>query len=644
MSNKLYLTDEYFKEKLDCLDYQEYIKLKYQFRAVTCEFSIKIANIVKKWAIENGAKYLAHLFFPLNNATAQKYVRLEENSPENLLIMEQADASSFVQFGKVKTHTACGYIRWDIASKAFIQTHNFGKVLYLPSFFCDYKGNYLDYKMPLARSCRAINNSATRLLNLLGEKHIDWVISNVGLEQEFFLLDKSINNSEFSHLGCRLGNVDYNNSYNNYYLKLPNRVAVIMKKVEQRLNNVGISVSVFHSEVSPNQYEIVPKYTNCQTSAEDNIFLVETLKDVAKQCNMLAVINEKPFKDINGSGKHNNWSIMSSSGQNLIDPEQSNSQIFLVFFTAVLCAMKKHYNLLMSAVTSVDNSYRLGGNEAPQSSFSVYVGEDLYKALVEFVQTKKWQLNKRKKLKGYPVEISVDICNRNRTSTFAFTGSKFEFRAVGASQNPMLVNTFINTIVAEQLCQIADELQGKKDINSILIEKLKDAMDIVFNKNCYSPRWKLEANKRRLKDYKNSPQIYDELLSSNTLQMFKKHKVYTKTEVRLLNFMLKTNYVNQTYKRANIILNAFRQELNCQYKKYQYNIPNELKNLSKSQFQIINKMYQDINRTVNEVEKLVSVQNKNINIKTQMCYQNILPLLDKCCKLYNNLQNYTKNV
>lgn len=634
----MYLYDGYFKANMNDLEYEEYIKIKYHHKVATNVFSQKCAKIVKKWAKEKNAKYYAHWFFPLDNQIAQKFVQLDYNLSGEELVCSQSDASSFITCGGVKTHKACGYAKWDISGKVFIQDVGFGKTLYLPSFFCDYSGNALDYKIPLERSYRALNASALNLLKLLGE-HSKWIVSNIGIEQEFFLLKKSeiSDKLDLCKLGCRFMEDDCIIRQNFYYSSLPARAAEIIKEVKEELDKIGISVSLFHSEVSPGQYEIVPKYEDCPISLQDNVFLMETLKNIADKHNMVAIFNEKPQQNINGSGKHNNWSIVSFDGCNLFDPLGRDYKVFLSFFCAVLCATNKHYNLLMSSITTVNNSFRLGGNEAPQSAFSVYVGDNLYKSINNYIQTGKWQLIAPKTINKYPIKMKSDICNRNRTSTFAFTGNKFEFRAVGSSQNSMLMNTFLNSVVAEQLNRIAEELKKTKNIDQVLIPRLKQCQNIIYNGNCYSKKWRKLARERDIKDYKNNPDIYDEILSENSKKMFRKLKIYTAKELKTLHYMLKRTYTQQAYNRANVFIKVARQEMMANLNKHLGKLDGINENVNKqreSTLRVINKIEQNL-----LLIKKCIVYSKENRENAKNCYTQILPTIVKCQRLYQTWRN-----
>lgn len=637
-NNIMYLSDDYFKANMNRDNYQEYIKAKYQHKQASNQLGAEMAKIVKKWAIEKGAKYYSHWFFPLNNQIAQKYVELDNNLSGAELLYSQADASSFIKKGKVQTHKACGYAKWDIGSKVFIQNLEFGKVLFLPSFFCDYSGNALDYKIPLERSYRALNFSALRLLKMLG-KHPKWIVGNLGIEQEFFLLDKRDVNfkADLSSLGCEL--IPHTNTIvqNCYYSSLPTRVAKVIKEVRAELDKIGVSVSLFHSEVSPNQYEIVPKYQNCPISLQDNIFLIETLKTIAEKHQMVAIFNEKPQQNVNGSGKHNNWSITTSLGDNLIDPFQQDYRVFVSFFCAVLCAMSRHYNLLMASVTTLNNSFRLGGNEAPQSIFSIYIGDGLYHSIKNYIQTGKWQMPQPKKINKYPINITADICNRNRTSTFAFTGNKFEFRAVGSSQNSMLINTFLNSVVAEQLSQMADELSQTQNIDSVLISRFKSCQDIIYNGNCYCRKWNKLATARGIKDYKNNPDIYDEILSENSINLFKKHKVYNMTELKNLHYMLKSQYSQQTYNRANIFIQIAKRQIIPDIKNFALKLDRTNPNIDAQKIKA-ERTIKSIERNIFKLKKWTR-NFKDGSTNTSKCYLQVLPTIAKCQRIYQNWRN-----
>ena len=509
-----------------------------------------IAHVMKTWAIENGATHYSHWFQPMTGNTAEKHDAFLESNDNGVpitrfsgksLIKGEADGSSFPSGGLRATFEARGYTYWDITSPAFIRGH----VLCIPSVFVSFNGEALDKKTPLLRSMRALSKEATRVLHLLGDKDVKGVTPNLGQEQEYFLVDANLFKQRLDlKLTGRtlLGQAPAKgqDSEDHYFGSISENVNAFMEDVNKACWELGIYSKVEHNEVAFNQFEIVPMYSPTHIAIDQNQLIMDILKKTAKKHGLECLLHEKPFAGINGSGKHNNWSLQTDTGLNLFDPsdEPGSNLRFLVFVVAVMATVDKYPTLLRMSASGAGNDHRLGANEAPPAIISIYLGstlEDLLRSLANGVAsiTKSREVHSPlSNLKEMPKEFS----DRNRTSPFAFTGSKFEFRMVGSSRSAATTNTILNAALADELALIANEIESsKKDLKEsvldVLISRFNKHERILFSGDGYSQAWVEEAARRGLPNIKSFNESIDSYLDPATLAMFARQGVYNEKEV-----------------------------------------------------------------------------------------------------------------
>ena len=520
-----------------------------------------VANAMKDWAIEKGATHYTHWFQPMTGVTAEKHdsfispkngkVIMEFSGKE--LIRGEPDASSFPSGGLRATFEARGYTAWDATSYAFIKDG----VLCIPTVFCSYGGEALDQKTALLRSMEEINRQALRVLKLFGNEDVASVKTTVGPEQEYFLVDKKLydKRKDLIYTGRTLYGSKAPKGQeldDHYFGAIKPRVAAFMKDLNVELWKLGILAKTEHNEVAPAQHEMAPIFSTTNIAADSNQLTMEIMQKVAKKHDMICLLHEKPFAGVNGSGKHNNWSISTDTGVNLLEPGDTpyeNAQ-FLLFLCAVIKAVDEYQDLLRISVASAANDHRLGANEAPPAIVSMFIGTDLAEIL-EAVETGKPYGAKEKEILRIGVhtlpKFPKDTTDRNRTSPFAFTGNKFEFRMLGSSASISCANTVLNTSVAEELKQFADELEGKEDFENALHELIKRVISehkrIIFNGDGYDESWVKEAEKRGLLNLKTTPDALKHLLEKKNIDLFTSHGVYTTTELEARHEVLLENYV-----------------------------------------------------------------------------------------------------
>ena len=520
-----------------------------------------VANAMKDWAIEKGATHYTHWFQPMTGVTAEKHdsfispkngkVIMEFSGKE--LIRGEPDASSFPSGGLRATFEARGYTAWDATSYAFIKDG----VLCIPTVFCSYGGEALDQKTALLRSMEEINRQALRVLKLFGNEDVASVKTTVGPEQEYFLVDKKLydKRKDLIYTGRTLYGSKAPKGQeldDHYFGAIKPRVAAFMKDLNDELWKLGILAKTEHNEVAPAQHEMAPIFSTTNIAADSNQLTMEIMQKVAKKHDMICLLHEKPFAGVNGSGKHNNWSISTDTGVNLLEPGDTpyeNAQ-FLLFLCAVIKAVDEYQDLLRISVASAANDHRLGANEAPPAIVSMFIGTDLAEIL-EAVETGKPYGAKEKEILRIGVhtlpKFPKDTTDRNRTSPFAFTGNKFEFRMLGSSASISCANTVLNTSVAEELKQFADELEGKEDFETALHELIKRTIKehkrIIFNGDGYDESWVKEAEKRGLLNLKTTPDALKHLLEKKNIDLFTSHGVYTTTELEARHEVLLENYV-----------------------------------------------------------------------------------------------------
>ena len=511
-----------------------------------------VAVAMKEWAIEHGATHFTHWFQPMTGITAEKHDSFLSPSGAGEAIMEfsgkelvkgEPDASSFPSGGLRATFEARGYTAWDPTSYAFIKGHT----LCIPTAFCSYSGEALDKKTPLLRSMEAISKEATRLLHILGRTDVKRVLATVGAEQEYFLVDaeKFRQRKDLIYTGRTLfGAMPPKGQEldDHYFGTIRQRIAGFMKDVNEQLWRVGVTAKTQHNEVAPAQHELAPIYAEANVAVDHNHLVMQTLKRVACQHGMKCLLHEKPFAGVNGSGKHNNWSLTTDDGKNLLDPGKTpheNIQ-FLLVLTCVLKAVDEHADLLRESASDPGNDHRLGANEAPPAIISVFLGEQLEDVLEQLISTGEATHS----LKGGKLETGVrtlpdlakDATDRNRTSPFAFTGNKFEFRMVGSRDSVAGPNVVLNTIVAEAFAEACDVLESAEDFGKAVHDLIKkyatEHYRIVFNGNGYSDEWVEEAERRGLPNIRSMVEAIPALTTDKAAAMFEKFKVFTRAELK----------------------------------------------------------------------------------------------------------------
>ncbi len=542
------LPKEAFKKLMDAIEARKTIDAK------TADV---VAEAMKKWALEKGATHFAHWFQPMTGMTAEKHDafiepcgdhQVVEKFSGKQLVQGEPDASSFPSGGIRATFEARGYTAWDMSSPAFIKRNGISTTLCIPTVFISYTGQALDKKTPLLRSIRALSKSAVQMLKILGVKNVKRVFPNLGPEQEYFLIDMDY---YFKRPDLVLGGrtvvgappAKGQELEDQYFGSIKERISSYMHDVEEELFKLGIPAKTRHNEVAPSQYEIAPVYEEANLAIDHNQMVMDTLKSVAKKHRLAALLHEKPFAKINGSGKHVNWSISDDQGNNLLNPgktPQDNIQ-FLVFLIATVRAVYRHADILRASVATYGNDHRLGANEAPPAIISVFLGEKLTQIL-ENIQRGKVTKATNADLIDLGIfslpTLSKDNTDRNRTSPFAFTGDKFEFRAVGSSQNISFPAMVINTIVAESLDELAEKIKTKnsKNINQAVLEVLKEEISyskaVLFNGDNYSREWEAEAARRGLPNEKTTPTALKALITKKALDLFEKYEVLSNIELK----------------------------------------------------------------------------------------------------------------
>ena len=539
-----------------------------------------VANAMKDWAVEKGATHFTHWFQPMTGITAEKHDSFISPTKDGKVIMEfsgkelvmgEPDASSFPSGGVRATFEARGYTAWDPTSFAFVKDGT----LYIPTAFFSYSGEVLDKKTPLLKSMEALNREAMRILRLFGNTTAQRVIPQVGAEQEYFLIDKGVyeKRKDLIFTGRTLFGAKPPKGQeleDHYFCPIKPRVSAFMKELDEELWRYGILAKTKHNEVAPAQHELAPIFTSINVASDQNQLTMEVMKEVASRHGLVCLLHEKPFEGINGSGKHNNWSMGTDTGLNLLDPGTTpaeNGQ-FMLFLMAVIKAVNDYQDLLRLSVASAGNDHRLGANEAPPAIVSVFVGEELGEILSALDREEQYTGSGRKVMQlgvdSLPV-IPKDTTDRNRTSPFAFTGNKFEFRMVGSSFSLAGPNIVINTIVADTLRQFAEELEKAPDFNAALhalvVKTIRENKRIIFNGNNYSPEWTEEAAKRGLCNLKNAAEALPHFADEKNISLFERMKVFTAREVITRTEIMLENYSKVLTIEGLTMLNMARRDI-----------------------------------------------------------------------------------
>ena len=516
---------------------------------------LSVANVVaaamKDWAVEMGCTHYTHWFQPMTGITAEKHDSFIAPNGEGQVIMEfsgkelvkgEPDASSFPSGGIRATFEARGYTTWDPTSYAFVKDGT----LYIPTAFCSYTGEVLDKKTPLLRSMERINTEAVKILHLLGKEDVTRVTTTVGPEQEYFLIDKDAydQREDLIYRGRTLFGAKAPKGQeldDHYFGAIKTRVAAYMKDLDEELWKLGILAKTKHNEVAPSQHELAPIFTTTNIATDHNELTMEVMKKVAERHGLVCLLHEKPFAGVNGSGKHNNWSISTNTGENLLDPGKTpeNNLQFQLFLAAVVKAVHEYQDLLRITVASAGNDHRLGANEAPPAIISMYLGDDLGELVDSIINDREYVSKGKQKMRtGVDVlpDFMKDTSDRNRTSPFAFTGNKFEFRALGSSLNIACPNYMLNTMVAEELSEFYDELKDADDMDAAIKALVKkvftEHQNIIFNGNNYAPEWVEEAERRGLLNLKSLPDAMEHFLDQKNIDLFVKNKICSADEIR----------------------------------------------------------------------------------------------------------------
>ena len=545
------------RERLPRAVFKEVMKVMEEGGELSRTSADVVAKAMKDWAVENGATHYTHWFQPLTGITAEKHDSFITHPDEEgrtwmefsgkELIKGEPDASSFPSGGLRATFEARGYTAWDITSPAFLKEDATGKILCIPTAFCAYTGEALDKKTPLLRSEEALNEQALRIVRLFGNTAAKKVTTSVGLEQEYFLVDheKYLQREDLIFAGRTLFGAPAPKGQemeDHYFGAIRERIGAFMKDLNVELWKLGVTAKTQHNEVAPAQHELAPIYESGNVAIDHNQLVMETMKKVAGRHGMNCLLHEKPFAGVNGSGKHDNWSMVTDNGVNLLDPGYTpNENIqFLLVLACIIKAVDEHADLLRQSAADVGNDHRLGADEAPPAIISIFLGDQLEDVVKQLVSTGEAKKSKKggKLVTGVSTlpDLEKDATDRNRTSPFAFTGNKFEFRMVGSSDSVAGPNTTLNAIVAEAFCEAADVLEKAEDfdlaVHDLIKEYLTDHQRIIFNGDGYSEAWVEEAARRGLPNIKSMVESVDALLKPEAVKMFERFKIFTKTELQ----------------------------------------------------------------------------------------------------------------
>ena len=641
--------DSVMQERLPKKVYKELKRTIQEGKELEQSIADVVAHEMKEWAIEKGATHYSHWFQPLTGATAEKHdsfisapksdgkVLMEFSGKE--LVKGEPDASSFPSGGLRATFEARGYTAWDCTSPAFVKKDatGTGAILYIPTAFCSYTGEALDQKTPLLRSMEAINKQALRLLRLFGNTTSQKVTPSVGAEQEYFLVDreKYLKRKDLVFTGRTLfGAMPPKGQEldDHYFGAIRERIALFMKDVNEELWKLGVSAKTQHNEVAPAQHELAPIYAQCNVAVDHNQLVMETLKQVAYRHGLHCLLHEKPFAGVNGSGKHNNWSLTTDDGINLLDPGKTpheNIQ-FLLVLTCVLRAVDRHAELLRESAADVGNDHRLGANEAPPAIISVYLGEQLEDVLAQLISTGEATHS----LKGGKLQTGVrtlpdfakDATDRNRTSPFAFTGNKFEFRMVGSRDSVAAPNVVLNTIVAEVFQEVCDELEVAEDFDMKVHDLIKrfasEHQRIVFNGNGYSDEWVEEAERRGLPNIRTTVESIKYLTTDKTVELFEKFGVFTRAELESRAEIKYETYAKAINIEARAMIDIASKHIIPAVIKYITSLANS-----------INQVREACEGVGVDVQEELLKESSQLLSKTRSALKNLIIVTDEACKI-----------
>jgi len=591
---------------------------------LTPQVAESVAAAMKQWALEKGATHFTHWFQPLTGSTAEKHDSFINFGDKRQVIMDfsgkellqgEPDASSFPNGGLRATFEARGYTAWDTTSPAFIKETEGVKTLYIPTAFFSYNGQALDKKVPLLRSCDAIERQTLRMLHALGYHNTRHITVSVGPEQEYFLVDRDYyekridlrltGRTVFGNLAAKGQELD-----DHYFGSLSDRITVFMNELNYELWKVGIPSKTQHKEVAPGQFEVATIYDVANVSTDQNQLLMRILKSVARRHGMKALLHEKPFAGVNGSGKHNNWSLATDDGQNLLSPGESpeDNLVFLVVLTSLIKAIDTYAPLIRASAATAGNDHRLGQNEAPPAIISMYLGEQLTEILEHLTTNTPY-----KKRNGEILKVGVnalpglpkDMTDRNRTSPFAFTGNKFEFRMVGSSQSLAGPNTLLNAAVADVFCEVADCLEQAADVKTAAVELIKrfysEHKRIIFNGNGYAKEWIVEARRRGLANISSTVDALQQLVEPKHVAMLERHCVFSKEELESRLEVYLEIYSKQVNIEAGVMVEMTRRSIVPAVTRYLSELCDDIKS------------QKDLGFSTLELEKIASLLSRELN-------------------------------
>jgi len=666
----LVFSEDVMRERLPKDVYKSLLNTIANGKEIDASIADVVAGAMKDWAIEHGATHFTHWFQPLTGVTAEKHdafltpvgggkAIMEFSGKE--LIKGEPDASSFPSGGLRATFEARGYTAWDPASYAFIKDGS----LYIPTAFCSYGGEALDTKTPLLRSMDAISTEGLRIVRLFGDTAAERVVTTVGAEQEYFLIDEADFKArrDLYYCGRTLFGapaIKGQELEDHYFGAIPTRVAAYMKELDTELWKLGISSKTKHNEAAPAQHELAPIFCTTNIAVDNNLLTMEFMRKLAPKHGMACLLAEKPFEGINGSGKHNNWSIGTDSGKNLLKPGKNprENKQFLLFLAAVVRAVDEYQDLLRISAATASNDCRLGGCEAPPAIISIFLGEELDTIVQSIIDGSHYAKRDTKYMSlGVPSVPAIrrDTTDRNRTSPFAFTGNKFEFRMVGSSQNIALANIVINTAVAEVLSDFADRLEGaecfERELDAVIAETFKAHSRILFAGNSYSPEWEREAEARGLSNFKTSPEAYAHFTDEKNIRLFGKFGVMSETEMRSRREIFFENYRKIKNIEARTMLEMTIRDYIPAVSKYVTELSESvntrllaLKNASTAaECDIIDKLSDLLARTYEAYNALMRVENTAISKKTDeeaaFYYKNsVIPKMDALRKCVDSME------
>ena len=635
--NKNVFTEDYLRRHISGKDFKKYKELVNNKIKLDKDFAEKIASVMKKWAIERGATHYSHWFQPLTGDIAEKqtsFLSIDlENNPiiefsASALITGEIDASSFPNGGLRSIFEARGLTGWDYTYPAFLKEDSSGIVLCIPTVLKSLDGNSLDKRRPLLNSCEALNKQALRILRLFGDTESTSIFSAIGIEQEYFLVNKDLfrRRKDLVLTGRTLFGKELIATKKTHYMSsISEKTGKFMRDSQERMWKLGIPAQVKHNEVAPRQYEIVPHYENLKNAANHDFLTMEVLEREAKLHGVVCLLDEKPFKGINGSGKHNNWSMSTKEGKQLFTYGNTpvDNARFITMIVALITALDNHSDLIRATVASNGNDNRLSGYEAPSSIISIYLGKELTDFFDELVNDE----NNKIKLGKTPLALSnINITDRNRTSPFAFLGNRFEFRMPGSSSSVTVCNTVLNTIMAESLSNIANQLENSNDfyadLKRVIINLYKKHSRIVYNGNSYAEEWEEEASKRGLKNIKRAPEAFKAFITEDSIKMFEEFNVYRQEEsISRYNIKIE-KYIKSVETEANVMIEIASQDIFPQVLKYVNFMQDSINKLKDIDF---------LKDKLNEVLDLI----KNLDAETMV-------LAKKIEKLESILENVEK--